>query len=100
MTRDQINGDFMLMPSKQDDSSDVEKACTIVANNVDLSPLDEDLELIFTKIGRVLSIKINSDNTAEIVMGSEKEALFAVEKYNGIPLDGILFECALKGKES
>ena len=72
----------------------------IVAHTVNLTPLDEELEFVFSKIGRVLSLTRNPDNTAEIVMASEKEALAAIDKYNGSKLDGIPFKCALKAEKS
>ena len=72
----------------------------IVAHTVNLTPLDEELEFVFSKIGRVLTLTRNPDNTAEIVMASEKEALAAIDKYNGSKLDGIPFKCALKAEKS
>ena len=95
VNRDQ-NGEFILMPAKQDDSSDDEKPCAIVAQTANLAPLDEGLEYVFSKVGRVLSLTKNPDNTAEILMSSEREALAAIERFDGNKLDGIPFRCALK----
>ena len=69
----------------------------IVLKNLASEVSEDDLLILFSGCGRVLSTKINTDeNSGEVTMDNLSNAQEAIDAFNGAPLDGQTIQCILR----
>ena len=59
---------------------------------------EEDVKDLFSDIGPLKSSELTGEGTAEVVYVLRTHALDAIERYNGVPLDGKEMQLSLGSK--